>query len=157
MYILANYSFYFPFLGHTLWLKHTLIMVIYVFWSKVSKKAQAQKENCYGRSTILIKVKYMHFYPFIHCTLHFLDTLFGENTLWIKESMYFWLMAPERPHLKVIFLLMGNYIVWSQIFAFSDPYSLHFTFFRHPVLSKNEFKQYICIVLTQGGLEPPIY
>ena len=128
---------HFPFLGHPVWLKKTLNMVIYVFGSKGSQKAPAQKENCYGRSTILIEVKYLHFYPIIHCILN----LLGHPVWWkytLNKSIYvFWTKGTQKaPAQKEYFYGRATTLFGVKYLYFLDPYSLHFTFFGHPVCSK---------------------
>ena len=50
--------------------------------------------------------------------------------------MYFGQKALKGPSSERKFKWEGNYIDWSQISAFLEPYSMHFTFFGHPVWSK---------------------
>ena len=147
----------FPFLGHPVWLKHTLNMVIYVYGSKGSQKAPAQKQNCYRRSTILIEVKYQHFYPIIHCILH----LVGHPVWWkytLNRSIYvFWTKGTQKvPAQKEYFYGRATILIGVKYLHFR-PFFIVFYIFWTPCVVKNEFKQYICIVWTQGCQELPFY
>ena len=86
---------------------------------------------------------------------HFLDTLYGENTLWICLSMYMDEKAPKRPPPrrnkitgKQLYQLRSNMCIFIQLF-------IVFQFFGHPVWLKYTLNMFIYVFEWKGTQKAP--
>ena len=144
----------FPFLGHPVWLKHSLKRLSMYLDQKNPKRLQLRRKTITGEQLYWLRSNMCNF-----SQLFIVFPFFG-HPVWLKThrislSLYSDQKAPKRLQLRrktntgeQLYWLRSNMCIFSQLF-------IVFPFFGHPVWLKHTLNMFIYVFRWKGTQKAP--